>query len=145
MPNLELVFAAGIIERIGGALVAREGPELRRVITAPDQQVAKAIARAMLGEEVSPTIPLFYLGQVLSVRETNLPPCLNSFLCDSCIWNRVVYRLRLVLDQKISGQDTFNGFDYYSPSGSGKTIKAGLIFTEDQRERLLAALPSISL
>jgi hypothetical protein len=145
MPNFRLVFATEIIEKSAGNKIVREGRGFGRVISAPDKQIAEKIANAMLGEEVFP-LPL-YLGQVLSVEETDLPPRLNGFLCDSDIWDRVLFRLRLVLDQVISGQETFDGFDYYLPfpSDSGKTIKVGLIFTKAQQDRLLSIPPSISL
>lgn len=134
MPNFRLVFVTETIKKSGNKMVMREGREFDRVISAPDRQIAQKIASAMLGEEV---FPILYLGQVLSVEETDLKPQLNAF-CDCYSWERVLYRLRLILDQEISGQDTFNSFVYFSPKNSGKKTRVGLEFTKAQRDRLLS-------
>lgn len=141
MPNFKLVFATETVEKSGDKKIVREGQGFERIISAPDGQIAKKIAEAMLGEEV---FPILYLGRVLSVQRTKLKSGLSTF-CDFYTWERVLYRLRLILDQKISGQDTFDGFRYFSPDGSGKKTKVGLKFTKDQRDRLLSVLPSINL
>ena len=133
MPNFKIIFITEFIEKIEGIRTLREGQEFSRVISAPDKQIAEKIANAMLGEEVF-CLPL-YLGQVLSVKIINLKPQLNAF-CDCCVWERVLHRLRLILDQEVSGQDTFNGFKYFSPDDSGKKTKVGLRFTKTQRDRL---------
>lgn len=149
MANFELVFALEVAQvegtkNKGTVKSMREGPEFRRIISAPSLPIAEAIANAMLEEEISPTIPA-RLGQVLSVKRTASPPKIIGFLCDFCVWNRVLYRLHLVIDQKIDNRPTFNGFEYFSPPGSGKTFKVGLKFTRAQQKRLLSILPSLNL
>ena len=141
MPNFKLVFGTEIIEKIWDKRIVRKGPEFSRIISASDKWIAKKIASAMLREEVFPLpLPLpspRYLSQVLSVERTNLKPQLNVFY-DLYPWKRVLQRLQLISDQKISGQKTFNGFKYFSLTGSGRKVRVGLKLNKAQRERLLA-------
>ena len=141
MPNFKLVFITESIEKIWDKRTAREGREFSRIISAPDKWIVKKIASAMLGEEVF-TLPLplpspLYLSQVLSVEKTNLKPQLNVFY-DLYPWERVLRRLQLISDRKISGQKTFDGFKYFSLTGSGRKVRVGLKLNRAQRERLLA-------
>lgn len=142
MPNFELVFSTKLAMQGGdGQEIMREGNELRRIISASDAQVARVIAKAMLGEEVFPVI---YLGKVLSVAKTNLRPQLNTF-SDCYMWGRVLSRLHLMLDSAISGEDTFEGFKYFSPDGSARKMRVGIKFTKAQWGHLMLVLPSLNL
>jgi hypothetical protein len=149
MPNFKLVFATKAetaiswIEpsKIWGFWIMRKGQAEERIISAPSKQIAEMIAGAMLGEEI---FPLIYLGQVLSVSKTDLTPHLDTF-SDYYTWERVLHRLRLILNAEIYGERTFEGFKYFSPGGSGKKIKVGLKLNQVQRVRLLTTLPGLSL
>ncbi len=89
-------------ESVEGATI-RNGHE--RIVAAGDEQTARLIANAMLGEEVAASE---YLAIVEVVERTNEKPTLNCWTAaqEEAVWEKVVRKIDLAPDDFLSIYDS---------------------------------------
>ena len=123
--NFAIVFE---LEVKTGAREYREGGAFGRTIFAQNEELARKIAEAMIGEEV-----YFwqYLSKIKSVTPTDNDPVISSFCAEHYTWERVLQKLGLWGDE-----ETVQFYSYHQANAA--SISSGIFFTPTQIRHVLS-------
>lgn len=94
MENFQLLFSTDFEDGIESII---DVGKVSRVIVSENFEMANAIAKAMLGEEVSAHE---YLSSLISVEQTSKPPEINAWNV-SAVWDRVLENFGLSRNEAI--------------------------------------------